>query len=279
MSSPNEPSMAARAPAFQTLRYHAEQGVARIELNRVERRNAIDLVMRHELLRAIGEAAADTDVKAVILTGAGGHFCSGGDVSTMRGAQMSAEQGRARMEPVTACARALLEMPKPVIAAVDGVAYGAGFGMCLCADIVIATPGARLCLSFMRIGLVPDFASAFTLPRIVGWQRAKQLIYCAKEIDGTQAHEWGIVAELADPQLLDTRAMQVAVAMSHMPPTAFAMTKQMLLRSFATDLAASSETEANAQGVAFNTQYHQRAAEALLARAPMPYSFPPAATA
>ena len=276
MSNPNEAPMPAKAPAFQTLRYHAAQGVARIELNRPQRRNAIDLVMRHELLQAIAVAAEDADVKALILTGAGGHFCSGGDVSTMCGAHMSAEQGRARMEPVTACARALMELPKPVIAAVDGVAYGAGFSMCLCADLVIATPDARLCLSFMRIGLVPDFACAFTLPRIVGWQRAKQLIYCAAEIDGATAHDWGIVAELSDPQLLDARAMQIAMAMGSMPPTAFAMTKQALLRSFTADLAASCEAEANAQGVAFNTQYHQRAAELLLARAPLPYTFPPA---
>lgn len=261
---------------FETLQYDVADGVARIVLDRPQRRNAVDLVMRRELLVAIGAVASDTNARALILSGAGEHFCSGGDVSTMRGAELSAEEGRDRMAPVIACARSLLELPKPVIAAVDGVAYGAGFGLCLCADLVIATSRARFCLSFMRIGLVPDFASAFTLPRIVGWQRAKQLIYSAAEISGETAHEYGIVSELAAPEALHARAAQVAQAMSHMPPTAFAMTKQALLRSFSSDLAAMNDVESMAQGVAFTTQYHRHAAEQLLARKEMPFTFPAA---
>ena len=261
-------------PAFETLKYSVSDGVASIVLNRPKRRNAIDLPMRRELLRAIHAVADDVDAKALVISGAGEHFCSGGDVSSMRGAKMTAEEGRDRMAGVIACARSLLELPKPVIAAVDGVAYGAGFGMCLCADLVIATSRARFCLSFMRIGLVPDFASAFTLPRIVGWQRAKQLIYSAAEIDGEKALEYGIVSELATPDALHLRATEVAQAMSRMPPTAFAMTKQALLRSSASDLAAMTDAEAMAQAVAFNTQYHQGAVELLLDKQPMPYTFP-----
>jgi enoyl-CoA hydratase/carnithine racemase len=170
----------------------------------------------------------------------------------------------------------MLECPKPVIAAVDGVAYGAGFGMALCADVLIATPAARFCLSFMRVGLVPDFASAFTLPRIVGWQRAKQLIYTAAEISGTQAHDWGIAAELCPSDKLAQRATEVARAMTHLPPTAFAMTKQMLLRAFTTEVIAAGEAEANAQGVAFTTDYHHRAVEQLMAREPLEYNYPKA---
>ena len=260
--------------SFETLQYGVTEGVARISLDRPKRRNAIDLVMRHELLEAIAMVAADPGAKALILTGEGEDFCSGGDVSTMRGVQMTAEQGRERMAPVIACARSLLELPKPVIAAVDGVAYGAGFGMSLCADLVIATGRARFCFSFMRIGLVPDFASAFTLPRIVGWQRAKQLLYSAEEIDGKTAHGYGIVRELAEPSALQARAYQVAKAMSQMPATAFALTKQTLLRSFSSELAAMADTEATAQGVAFTTDYHREAVESLLAKQPMPYTFP-----
>jgi len=263
-----------RTPSFQTLSYKVQGNVAHLVLDRPARRNAIDLVMRQEMLQAIQEARQDDQVRAVVLRGAGGHFCSGGDVSTMRGVQMSAEAGRKRMEPVVACARALLEIPKPVIAAVEGVAYGAGFGISLCADLAIATPSARFCASFMRIGLIPDFASAFTLPRIVGWQRAKQLIYTATEIDGTLAHTWGIVSELCPPSKLEKRADEIAHAMACLPSTAFAMTKQMLLRTFNAELAAASEAETNAQGVAFNTDYHRHAAELLLAREPLPYSFP-----
>ncbi|BCY20148.1 enoyl-CoA hydratase [Bordetella pertussis] len=165
--------MSAPACVSEFVRYDVDAGVARITLDRPDRRNAIDVPMRAALLAAVQAATADPAVRAVVLAGAGGHFCSGGDVSTMRGASMSAEQGRDRMAPIGACARALLEMPKPVIAAVDGIAFGGGFGLCLCADLVLATPAARFCLSFMRIGLVPDFAAAFTLPRLVGLQRAR----------------------------------------------------------------------------------------------------------
>lgn len=136
--------MSAPACVSEFVRYDVDAGVARITLDRPDRRNAIDVPMRAALLAAVQAATADPAVRAVVLAGAGGHFCSGGDVSTMRGASMSAEQGRDRMAPIGACARALLEMPKPVIAAVDGIAFGGGFGLCLCADLVLATPAARL---------------------------------------------------------------------------------------------------------------------------------------
>jgi enoyl-CoA hydratase/carnithine racemase len=110
-----------QSPAFQALTYQVEDGVAHVVLNRPKQRNAIDMAMRHELLRAFERARDDDAVRALVLRGAGGHFCSGGDVASMRGARMTGEQGRQRLLPVVACARALLELPKPVIAAVDGV--------------------------------------------------------------------------------------------------------------------------------------------------------------
>jgi len=272
--SQQESRMSAPACVSEFVRYDVDAGVARITLDRPDRRNAIDVPMRAALLAAVQAATADPAVRAVVLTGAGGHFCSGGDVSTMRGASMSAEQGRDRMAPIGACARALLEMPKPVIAAVDGIAFGGGFGLCLCADLVLATPAARFCLSFMRIGLVPDFAAAFTLPRLVGLQRARQLIYTAAEIDGRQALEYGLVSELVDAGRLAPRAAEVATAMAGMPATAFALTKQALLRSSSSELAAMVEMEMTSQGVAFNTGYHQQAVERLLEKKPPLYSFP-----
>jgi len=256
--------MSAPACVSEFVRYDVDAGVARITLDRPDRRNAIDVPMRAALLAAVQAATADPAVRAVVLTGAGGHFCSGGDVSTRRD----------RMAPIGACARALLEMPKPVIAAVDGIAFGGGFGLCLCADLVLATPAARFCLSFMRIGLVPDFAAAFTLPRLVGLQRARQLIYTAAEIDGRQALEYGLVSELVDAGRLAPRAAEVATAMAGMPATAFALTKQALLRSSSSELAAMVEMEMTSQGVAFNTGYHQQAVERLLEKKPPLYSFP-----
>jgi 2-(1,2-epoxy-1,2-dihydrophenyl)acetyl-CoA isomerase len=262
--------------SYETIEYREDAGVATLTLNRPQKRNAIDLVMRRELNDVIAHVGGNADVKTVILTGKGDHFCSGGDVSTMKSAQLSAEDGRTRVAPVIAFSRSLLELQKPVIAAVDGSAYGAGFSLCLCADLVVATPRTRFCMSFLRVGLVPDLASAFTLPRIVGWQRAKQLMYSMGEIDGAQALEYGIVSELAEPEALQGRCADIARAMTGMPAAAFAMTKQALLRTFSTDLAAMADGEGYMQGIAFNTEYHREAAGLLLDKKPMRYVFPKA---
>ena len=250
--------------------YREQDGVACITLNRPARRNAIDLPLRAALLAAIERAGASAAARAVLLTGAGGHFCAGGDLSTLQGDEpLTPDQAAARMAPVVACAQALLEMPKPVIAAVDGVAYGGGLGLALCADAVVATPGARLCASFLRLGLVPDFLASFTLPRLVGLQRARSLVYGAQELSGREAHAFGLVGELAEADELQACAMARAQAMGALSSVAFALAKRALLQSLSSDVAHMAQGELRSQAAALATPEHRAALrEHRLARQP-----------
>ena len=260
--------------SYEKIAYVVENSVAIIKLNRPHRKNALDLQMRAELWLAIDRARQDPGVAALLLTGMGDDFCSGGDISTMRPGELDAEAGRKRISPVTRGAHMLLELEKPVIAAVDGCAYGAGFSLALAADIAIATPRARFCLSFMRIGLIPDAAALFTLPRVIGWNRAKHLLYSAEEINGRTALEYGIVGELVEPANLQNRAKQIATAMTQVSPTAFSLSKSALLRTYSSDASAMADMEINGQGIAFSTQYHDEAAKRFLNRKPGGYRWP-----
>ena len=160
---------------YQTLLHTCEDGVATITLNRPAQRNALDMVMREELAHAVDAIRRDREVRVVILGGAGGAFCAGGDIGTMD-ADPSAEHARERMVRLLFTVEALITLDRPVIAKVDGAAYGAGLGLALTADLVLATR-ARFCLSFLRLGAIPDCGTLYTLPRIVGLQRAKELAY------------------------------------------------------------------------------------------------------
>lgn len=261
---------------YERIQYSVAHGVAHIVLNRPDKKNALDIPMRNELWRAVAQARDDAQVAVVLLSGAGNDFCAGGDISTMRPGELDAEAGRDRIASVTNGAYSLLEMPKPVIAAIDGCAYGAGFSLALTADIVLATERARFCLSFLRLGLIPDAAALFTLPRTVGWARAKQLLYSAQEINGKTALEYGIVGELHTPETLHERAQQIATAMAQLPRTAFALCKTALLRSSSSDTPVMAEMEMSGQGIAYSTQYHEAAARGFLNKQALPYSWPKA---
>lgn len=145
-------------------------------LNRPESLNAIDRRMADEITGALARWRADETVRVLLLRGAGGAFCAGGDVRGMAGqGPRDPEEARAGMERYRRMTLALRGFDRPVIAAVDGAAYGAGMSLALLADIVLLSDRARLCMAFQRVGLVPDCGALYTLPRLVGLQQAKAL--------------------------------------------------------------------------------------------------------
>ncbi len=256
------------------IEYSVRQGVGHIVLNRPKKRNALSLDMRTALWDAIERADKDDGVRVVLLSGAGGHFCGGGDISEMRSGAFDAEAGRDRIAPVSKGARRLLEMEKPVVVAIDGCAYGAGCSLALTGDFVVATERARFCMSFLRLGLIPDACGLFTLPRVVGWLRAKDMLYSTRAVGGVKALEYGLVNELAAPEDLLARSWEIAVAMTGLPRTAFALIKTALLRSMSMDLGAMTDTEMAGQAIAYSTTYHEDAVKRLRSGSPPLYSWP-----
>ncbi|MDE1184781.1 enoyl-CoA hydratase/isomerase family protein [Paraburkholderia sp.] len=236
-----------------------DDGIATLTLNRPEAKNALNLPMRAALRDAIYAIRQDRSVRAVILRGAGNDFCSGGDVRGMT--VESAEEGRNRLDDLHGWIAQLLDLDRPVIAAVDGVAYGAGFSLALAADLVIASDRARFCMPFMKVGLVPDCAAFYTLPRIVGMARAKELIFTAREIDARRACEIGAALEVVEPERLHARSASIARALADASPAAFGLAKRALNMSLGSDLRTMLELESATQGIAFSTAYHREAVQ------------------
>lgn len=248
--------------------------IALIAFNRPQRRNALDMVTRVSLANVVDRVTRDENVRVIVLTGRGGHFCSGGDVASMdAGEGMSAEAGRRRMRNALRATERLYTCDKLVVAAVEGCAYGGGFGLALLADMIVAGESARFCMSFAKIGLVPDNASLYTLPRIVGVQRAKELMLSGREIDAATALAYGIAMEVVGAGAALDRAMEIARALAGASPTAAGMAKTALNNSLSSDFRTMLEFEANAQGVAFASEYHRGAVKDFLAKRPPPFAW------
>jgi 2-(1,2-epoxy-1,2-dihydrophenyl)acetyl-CoA isomerase len=260
--------------ANRTVLVEVTEGVMTLTLNRPERKNALDLAMRRELADAIHTIRADRSIRAVLLTGAGGAFCSGGDLGSMK--IDSAEAGRNRLDDLHEWLQVLLTLDRPVVAAVDGVAYGAGFSLALAADYIVASRRARFCMPFIRVGLLPDSASLYTLPRAVGMQRAKDILFSAREIQADEARLIGIAAEVVDADAIDRRASEVAQALAGASPAMIGLTKRALNTSFENDLHSMLERESAGQGIAFMTDYHREAVKRFSEKAAPLFNWPAA---
>jgi len=251
---------------METLKLDIDQGIASLTLNRPAQKNAIDPTMRNELIESIDTVRRNNTVKVLVITGAGGNFCSGGDIRSMQPSASGAESGRSRIQATHEWLEPLLSFDRPVIAAVDGVAYGGGFSLAVAADFVLATPRARFCLSFLRVGLIPDCGALYTLPRVVGLQRAKELMFSTRELGTEEARQLGIVHTVAESDELQERAQQMAAALSQASSVALSMTKRGLNMSLNSDLRTMLEFEATAQGVAMSSAPHQDAVSRFISK-------------
>lgn len=257
---------------FETLRFAVRKGIARITLARPESGNAIDFAMRRELRAAIRMVAEDTGIRAVIIDGEGRNFCTGGDISAMKHtAPADGAEGRERLRSYIDLVEQLIMLEKPAVAAVHGHAAGAGCGLALAADLVVASTDAAFTLSFARVGLVPDFGTFYTLPRLVGMQKARQLIYSARPVVAAEALKIGMVFDVVEQDCLTDTATQLAAALCSGSPTAFGLAKQALSRSFDVDLRTLLEFEASAQGICFTTEWHRTAVQRFLDKHPSPF--------
>jgi 2-(1,2-epoxy-1,2-dihydrophenyl)acetyl-CoA isomerase len=242
-----------------------------IRLNRPERRNAFDLEVRQGIAEAVYEARDDDAVRAVIITGTGDVFCAGGDLKSLSEAKRPMFKDRDRIRRLHPWFRELVNLEKPVIAAVNGPAFGAGFNLALACDFIIGTPTTRFCAVFGRIGLVPDLGGFFLLPRILGLQRAKDLVFSAREVDAEEALRLGILFRIVEQDSLMPEALALAERYHHASTDALGIAKNILNRSFNLDQDTLAELEASAQALALHTAYHDEAVANFLNKRPLKF--------
>ena len=253
---------------YQTLIVERAGAVATITLNRPDARNAIDLTMRRELVAALDDVEADEAGRVLVLTGAGGHFCAGGDVKSMRAQRSTAAEGRARVELLNRMVQRLVDFPRPTLAMVDGYAVGAGTNLALCCDLVVASDRAKFGELFNKIGLVPDGGGTWLLSRLVGLARAKELIFTGEVFDAAEAVRIGLVNRVVPVAELErvTRALAEKIAAG--PPGVLRLAKHMVNRAATTDLAAALDLEAYSQGLAVASEDHQEGLAAFFEKRP-----------
>lgn len=264
------PHMSETSEARPSVRMERQGPISIIVLDKAaETRNAFDLAMRAEIARAVIEVRDDDSVKVVIITGSQGVFCAGGDLRALHAEKSTAYRNRRRILRLHPWFRELSNLEKPVIAAVDGPAFGAGFNLALACDFVLATPRARFCSVFGRVGLVPDLGGFYFLPRIVGLQRAKEIVFTAREIAAEEAERLGIVYAIhAEDQLLEA-ALTLARSFCDASTEAIGLAKNILNRSFNLDQDTLAELESYSQAVAMDSDYHEDAVQRFLTKQPL----------
>jgi len=253
---------------YATLLLDREGPVATITLNRPDARNALDMTMRGELLAALDEVEADAEARVLVVTGAGGHFCAGGDVKSMRERRHTAAEGRARVEALNRMVVRLVDFPRPTIAMVDGYAVGAGCNLALCCDLIVASDRAKFGQVFGKIGLVPDGGGTWLLPHAVGLARAKELILTADVIDAAEAAAIGLINRVVAVADLVATTHALAARIAAGPPAAQRLAKHALNRAAASDLRAALDLEAFAQSVAIGSEDHQEGLRAFFEKRP-----------
>jgi len=239
-----------------------------VSINRPEARNALTRAVKDALRKALDDLASDDGVRAVVLTGAGGHFCAGQDLKEH--AVALEEHGAHALDTVAddyvPVVRALVTMPKPVIAAVEGNCVGAGLALALACDLRVLSTAATLATAFTGIGLTTDSGLAHTLPRMVGDARARELVLLARPFTAEQAVAWGIAAQLADPGSVLDDALALGRRLAAGPTAAYAESKALLTASWTRGLEETMAAEGEAQIRLGATKDHVAAVAAFLAK-------------
>lgn len=235
--------------------HRTDAGVSWITLNRPEAMNAVTWDQRERVIALLADASADPDVRAVVITATGRGFCAGAD---LRGAPATAERVAgdvARMIRLGAqrLITAVLDCEKPVIAAVNGTAAGIGAHLALACDLVIAAEPAKFIEVFVRRGLVPDGAGAYLLPRLVGPQKAKELMFFGDAVPAAEAERLGLVNKVVPAEALEETAREWAERLAQGPTRALALTKQLVNASLDVDRATALAAEATAQELNMTT--------------------------
>jgi 2-(1,2-epoxy-1,2-dihydrophenyl)acetyl-CoA isomerase len=250
-------------------------GVGVFTLSRPKALNAISQAMfEHDLPDMVQRAETHAGLRVLVLTGAGGNFCSGADVKRMGGAKsVTSDDRNAGLRRTLDWIYRLANLDRPVIAAVDGVAFGGGFSLALTADIILATPRARFCLVFGRIGLIPDMGAAALLTRVIGPRRTKELAFSARSIGAEEAMALGIVHAIHEPGDLIAAAQTMAQRLAQGSATALAQAKRLIDAAIHGSQSQMVEAELAAQNACRDTEFHREAVRRFASKEPALYNW------
>jgi enoyl-CoA hydratase/carnithine racemase len=244
-------------------------GVATVTLNRPEKKNPLTFAMYAELRDFFRSLVSNETVKAVVITGAGGNFCSGGDVYEIIGplTRMTMPELLQFTRMTGDLVKAMRACPQPIIAAIDGVCAGAGAMLALATDLRYGTPQCKTAFLFTRVGLAGcDMGACTLLPRVIGQGRAAELLYTGRTMTSEEGLKWGFFNALYPTEEVLPRAQEAAERLASGPTFAHAMTKKLLHQEWAMGLDEAIDAEAQAQAVCMQTQDFQRAYEAFVAK-------------
>ncbi len=256
------------------------EGVAVFEMSRPESRNAFSAEMKADHMDLVARVRQDRAIRSVVIAGSGGAFCAGGDLKALTSNRdadgrpvRDVSASRARLRETHLWFEQLFNLEVPVIAAVDGPAFGAGFSLALAADIIIASPQASFCMSFNRIGAVPDLAALYMLPRMIGLRRAKEIMMTARVVDCDEALSLGIVHAVHPSDRLLATAIDMAKNFAQGSADALAFTKLYANQSMESDYAVMSRLEGHAQAMCLNSDYFFDAVDRFIGRKPARFAW------
>ena len=269
MSAVNPVTLPLSEYVAQHVRFEVDGKVATLTLDRAEKKNPLTFESYAEVVDLFRAAVRDKGIKAIVVTGAGGNFSSGGDVFEIIGPLI--EMNTADLLDFTRMTgevvKAMRACPQPIVAAIDGVCAGAGAAIAMASDIRIGTTNAKVAFLFNRVGLAGcDMGACSMLPRIVGQGRAAELLYTGRALNGEEAERWGFFNRLATPQNVLAEARALAAELAAGPSFGNAMTKRMLEMEWAMSIETAIEAEAVAQALCMNTEDFARAFRAFAAK-------------
>ena len=249
--------------------WNVEGSVATVTLNRPDRKNPLTFESYAELRDTFSALTIADDIKAVVITGAGGNFCSGGDVEEIIGplTDMSMPDLLAFTRMTGDVVKAIRACPQPVIAAIDGVCVGAGAAIAMAADMRLGTLDTKIAFLFVRVGLAGcDMGACAILPRIIGQGRASELLFTGRAMSGEEAERWGFLNRLCAPAELQDNAALQACRLASGPTFAHGVTKTMLNQEWTMGIDQAIEAEAQAQAICMQTEDFHRAYRAFMAK-------------
>jgi 2-(1,2-epoxy-1,2-dihydrophenyl)acetyl-CoA isomerase len=244
---------------YETIVYEKRENIATILLNRPSSYNAFTKRMNQEITNALKVATKDEDIRCIVLTGSGKAFCSGQDLTEVDKDTNHATFLRERYHPML---QTIKQTPKPIIAAINGIAAGAGMGLALAADFRLMKENAKFVSAFLNVGLVPDSGFLYMLPRLVGYAKALEVVALGNPIVAEEARKLGLVTEVYGKEEFTEQVANFASRLAALPTKAFSLVKRYMLDSMHTDYETYLEQEAFAQRIAGISKDHHEGIQA-----------------